>query len=88
MELLMLAGVGFALVVTLGVVALKVIFAIVVIPLKLLGLLAAGGVEILALGLKISVVFMALAALLVVVAALPILVPVAVASGFLMILFC
>lgn len=88
MEILILFGVAVALVVTLAAVFVKLLLVVLVFPFKILGMLASGGASLFALGVKVFAVFAALAIGLVILASLPILVPVAIASGVTIALLC
>ncbi len=88
LEILILFAVAVALVLTLAAVFVKLLLVVLVFPFKIFGMLASGGVSLFALGFKLFAAFAALAIGLVIVASLPILLPVAIASGVTIALLC
>ncbi len=88
MEILILAFLALAFVLTFCVIALKLlwlggklIFGLLVLPFKLLGALVGGAAELAALPFKLFAFFLVLAAIVVGVILIPLLIPVFVIFG-------
>ena len=88
MEILVLAFVGLALALTVGVILLKVLWFLVLLPFKLLGAIGAGLLSLMLIPLLFVGGLVACAGFVAALALLPVIVPVVVVGAVLFAIVC